>query len=151
MATNDRPTPRILIVDDNEADIELLREAFSENGIVADFTVATSGQAALDLLRTNETCAPDMILLDLQMPSMDGHQVLTALKSDAATRSIPVVMMTSSERAEDIAAAYGNAVTTYIVKPVQWGRLLNTVKALEQFWFNAARLPVAARGREAIR
>ncbi|HYE06243.1 MAG TPA: response regulator [Planctomycetota bacterium] len=144
MATTERPAPRILIIDDNNADIELVREAFSENDIAATFTVANSGQQALDLLRSADTPAPDMILLDLQMPAMDGQQVLNALKADAATRSIPVVMMTSSERPEDISEAYGNAVSTYIVKPVQWGRLLNTVKSLEQFWFNAARLPRAA-------
>ena len=150
MATADKRIPHILMVDDNQADAELVREAFAENSIEANFHVAASGEEALAFLRRDAAHAqapqPDLILLDLQMPTMGGHEVLTQIKADARLRSIPVVVMTSSEHPQDVATAYDNAANTYIVKPVQWGRLLNTVKSLEQFWFNAARLPTAAAG-----
>jgi chemotaxis family two-component system response regulator Rcp1 len=143
-------SPIVLIVDDNPADVDLIREAFAENGIDARIDVAEGGAQAIRRLRGEEPEAdaarPDLVLLDLRMPSIDGHQVLSAIKGDPRLRSIPVVVMTSSELPEDVANAYGAAANTYIVKPVQWGKLLNTVKSLEQFWFNAATLPAAPAG-----
>ena len=145
MATVKR-VPEVLIVDDNQADVELLREAFAENGIEAAIHIASGGADALAFLRREaghrDAPRPDLVLLDLKMPAIDGHQVLDAIKGDERLRAIPVVVLTSSEHPEDVEAAYGRAANTYIVKPVQWGRLLNTVKSLEQFWFNAATLPV---------
>jgi two-component system, chemotaxis family, response regulator Rcp1 len=143
-------SPNVLIVDDNPADVELIREAFAENGIAACIEVAEGGAQAIGRLRREEPYAtaarPDLVLLDLRMPSVDGHQVLSAIKGDPRLRAIPVVVMTSSEHPADVASAYGAAANTYIVKPVQWGRLLNTVKSLEQFWFTAATLPAEPAG-----
>ena len=148
MPDADKPMRNVLIVDDNPADIELIREAFAENGIDACIEVAEGGAQALAWLRGDGAGGPpprpDLILLDLKMPSVDGHQVLQAIKADPRMRQIPVVVMTSSEHPDDVANAYASAANTYIVKPVQWGRLLNTVKSLEQFWFNAATLPAGS-------
>ncbi len=137
--------PVILLIDDNPGDIHLTQEAFREIGHRARFLVAENGADALDMLRKQgehaATPTPDFILLDLNLPRMDGRELLRAIKGDELLRRIPTVILTTSNRRQDVEQCYALFANSYIVKPVQWDQFLKIVKSLEHYWFNVASLP----------
>jgi CheY-like chemotaxis protein len=129
----------LLLVEDNYGDVLLAREAFCSAKIRNNLTVAGDGEEALSMLRRQGEYAgqprPDLILLDLNLPRMDGREVLQAIKEDAELQSIPVIVLTSSNAEIDVVKSYQLNANGYIVKPVNFERLQEIVASLESFWF----------------
>jgi chemotaxis family two-component system response regulator Rcp1 len=130
----------LLLVEDNHGDVILTTEAFRSAKIANNLSVAADGEQALAMLRREAAYAdqarPDLILLDLNLPRMDGREVLTALKADPDLRRIPVIVMTSSKSDIDVLSAYDLRASGYVIKPVDFGRLQEIVASLESFWFS---------------
>ncbi len=140
-----KKTIHILLVEDNEGDILLVKEAFEEAKIIIDLSVVTNGQSALDFLNKEEPYqneeSVDLVLLDVNLPILNGHEVLHQAKSDPKLRSIPIIMLTTSSSPKDIDSAYANHVNSYITKPVNVNDFLKVVTGIEKFWINIVTLP----------
>ncbi len=138
-------SPRILLVEDNAGDVRLTREALLEADVAVDLVAVPDGEQALEYLRGEGEHAgaprPDLILLDLNLPRKDGREVLEEIKADPGLRSIPVVVLTSSESEKDILRAYELHANCYVSKPVDLGQFLDVVKAIEGFWVEIVKLP----------
>ena len=138
-------TIEILLVEDNPGDARLTLEAFKEGKVINNLTVIHDGVEALAYLRREGRHAtavtPDLILLDLNLPKMDGREVLAAIKEDPSLRSIPVVVLTTSASQDDVARAYGQHANCYITKPVDLDQFLRVVQSIENFWLSLVRLP----------
>lgn len=134
------PGRRILLIDDNPNDVELALAAFEQGQLAHDVVVAQSGQEALDYLLGRGRFAgqrpviPVVILLDLNMPHMDGMAVLRAIKAEPALREIPVVMLTTSREEADIEGCYRLEASAYVVKPVDFGDFIEAVRTIGVFW-----------------
>lgn len=137
----------ILLVEDNSADVRLTREALREGKLHNKLHVATDGVDAMAFLRREgpyaDAVRPDLILLDLNLPKKDGREVLEDIKADASLRTIPVVILTSSEAEQDILRAYDLHANCYVTKPVDLDQFIHVVKTIEQFWFAIVKLPEA--------
>ena len=135
----------ILLVEDNPGDVDLAREALEEGKVRNSLHVVGDGEAALDFLRGKGAYAaaprPDLVLLDLNLPKMDGRQVLAEIKSDPALRSIPVVVLSTSRAEEDILKTYNLHANCYITKPIDLHQFIKVVQAIEEFWFTIVKLP----------
>jgi chemotaxis family two-component system response regulator Rcp1 len=135
----------ILLVEDNEADVRLTQEVFAEGKFRNNLTVANNGVEALACLRKQgnfkNSARPDLMLLDLNLPIMDGWEVLTQIKEDPACRSIPVVILTTSKAEEDILKAYKLHSNCYITKPVDLDQFVTVVRYIEDFWLAIVKLP----------
>jgi CheY-like chemotaxis protein len=131
---------RILLVEDDPKDIELTIEALGEHSLANEIAVARDGTEALDYMYRRGIFAsrpegnPIVILLDLKMPKVDGIQVLNQLKSDERTRSVPVVILTSSRETRDLDECYKLGVNAYVVKPVRFAEFIEAVKGIGVFW-----------------
>ncbi len=125
---------RILLVDDNPNDLELAMVAFEKSGRAPEVTVARSGQEALRLLRQVEGRLPDVVMLDLNMPQMDGLSVLSAIRAQPGLEGLPVVMLSTSREERDIRACYERGASAYVVKPVEFEQFLTTLSATSDFW-----------------
>lgn len=136
---------KILLVEDNPGDAELMRLAFETAGINCDLQVADSGEKALDYLEAPEPSAPQLILLDLNLPGMSGHDVLRRIKSNAALKCIPVIALSSSASDEDIGLSYELAANSYVQKPADMAGFVRVVEAIGAFWFSTAMLPAQLR------
>jgi len=123
----------ILLVDDNEADIELTIELFAEARICNDLHIARNGLEALEFLRDESTPLPDLILLDLNMPVMSGWEVLEALNADEGLRSIPVAVLSASAAGIDVVRTYDLPVAAHAVKPVGFQGMLQIIQAIPGF------------------
>ncbi len=138
----------ILLVEDNPADVRLTMEALKEGKIKNRLTVAKDGIEALEVLRKKGKFANatdvDLILLDLNMPRMDGRAVLAEIKQDPELKHIPVVIMTTSKAEEDIVKSYNLHANCYIVKPIDLDKFIEVVKAVEDFWVSIVTLPKSA-------
>jgi two-component system, chemotaxis family, response regulator Rcp1 len=138
-------TAEILLVEDNPADVRLTMEALKECKIINRLNVVEDGVDALDFLRRQGRYAdaprPDLILLDLNLPRKDGREVLAEIKSDERLRLIPTVVLTTSSADEDLLKAYGLHANCYVTKPVDFGRFIEVVQRLEEFWFSIVKLP----------
>jgi two-component system, chemotaxis family, response regulator Rcp1 len=138
-------TVEILLVEDNPGDARLTLEAFKEAKVINHLSVVSDGVEALAYLRRQDRYAsaatPDLILLDLNLPRMDGREVLAAIKEDAALRTIPVVVLTTSSSQDDVARAYGHHANCYITKPVDLDQFLKVIQSIESFWLSLVRLP----------
>ncbi len=138
-------TPRILLVEDNPADVDLAQEAFRECGIRAHFYIAQDGQEAWDLLTNSgpygDVRAPDFIILDLNLPRLHGRDLLARIKSHERLRRIPTIILTTSNRQQDIEACYDLLANTYIVKPPRWDEFLGMIRSIDQYWLHTAQLP----------
>jgi CheY-like chemotaxis protein len=136
---------KILLVEDNPADAELTRETLAQSKILVNMSVVSDGLEALAFLRREGDYAnanrPDLLLLDLNMPRMDGREVLAEMKGDPSLRRIPVVILTSSEAESDVAKSYDLHASAYVVKPVDLSGFDQIVKAIESFWFSVVRFP----------
>ncbi len=135
----------VLLVEDNPGDVRLTREALKEGKVRNNLSVAPDGVEALAFLRRQGRYAgaprPDLILLDLNLPKKDGREVLEEIKADPALRTIPVVILTTSEAERDIARAYDLHANCYITKPVDLDQFITVVKSIEDFWFTIVKLP----------
>ena len=138
---------KILLAEDSENDIDLTLAALASNHVANEVVVVRDGEEALDYLHCRGTYAdrhpenPALVLLDLKMPKVDGIEVLRALKSNPATRTIPVVIMTSSNEEKDVVATYQLGANSYIVKPVQFEAFLETVAKIGLYWVLTNRVP----------
>ncbi len=135
----------VLLVEDDPGDVLMTREAFEHNKVRNRLSVVADGVSALEFLRKEGQYAdaptPDLILLDLNLPRMDGREVLEALKSDAAMRSIPVVVLTTSEAEEDVVRSYSLHANAYVTKPVDFDRFIDVVRQIDEFFVEVVRLP----------
>lgn len=136
---------RILQVEDNPGDAELTREALSASRLHVSIDTVGDGQDALDYLRNvspfENAPRPDLILLDLNLPRMDGGQVIAAIKEDPKLRSIPVVILTSSAAESDIVESYARGASCFVTKPVGLDEFQKIVRSVGDFWFTIVRLP----------
>ncbi|MBF0562218.1 MAG: response regulator [Alphaproteobacteria bacterium] len=140
------PPFTILLVEDDPADAHLVQAAFIENRVLVDLRHVMDGVEAFNYLRRHgeshrDAVRPDLILLDLNMPRMDGREFLTAIKIDDALRSIPVVILTTSEVERDIVASYKLGAAGYIVKPVDFEQFIAAIKSLKDYWCSVVRVP----------
>lgn len=135
----------ILLVEDSAADIRLTEEALKEGKVQNNLNIARDGEETLQFLKKEEPFPnaprPDLILLDLNLPKKDGREVLQEIKADDDLKSIPVVVMTTSQAEEDIIKAYNLNANCYITKPVDLDKFIDVVKSIEDFWLTIVRLP----------
>ena len=135
----------ILLVEDDPADVELTQETMANAKVMINLHVVGDGVEALDFLRRQgkyrEARRPDLILLDLNLPRMDGRTFLSELKADNQLKTIPVVVLTTSQAEEDIVRSYRLGANCYITKPVGLKEFARVVNAIENFWFTIVRLP----------
>lgn len=141
-----RPVPiAVLLVEDDPGDVLLIREAFEQNKVHNDLSVAGDGVEALAFLRREGEYAdaqrPDLILLDLNLPRMDGRELLSVIKEDEDLRSIPVVVLTTSEAEEDIVKSYKLHANAYVSKPVDFDRFIEVVRQIDEFFVSVVKLP----------
>ena len=138
----------ILLVDDNEGDILLTKEALEEARIVNRISVAYDGMQALSFLKKQppfrDQELPDLILLDINLPRMDGTELLGIIKNDPDLKRIPVIMLTTSSSERDILLSYDNHANCYITKPVDLDRFMDVVRTIEDFWISIVKLPKTA-------
>jgi CheY-like chemotaxis protein len=135
----------ILLVEDNEGDILLTKEAFEEARIHITLSVVKDGMDALEFLnkqgRHQLADRPDLILLDINLPKKNGHEVLKYIKEKDGIKSIPVIMLTTSSAEKDINLSYSNYVNCYITKPVEVDDFMEVVGTIEDFWISIVKLP----------
>lgn len=140
----------ILLIEDNPGDVRLAQEAFKEGNINVDLNIAMDGMEAIDYLRKvgqySTAATPDLVLLDLNLPKKDGREVLSDIKADPSLRSIPVVILTTSNAEQDILNSYNLHVNCYINKPVDFDRFFDIIQKIEEFWLNIAILPSMVGG-----
>lgn len=136
----------VLLVEDNPGDVRLITEALKDARIHVHISVAQDGVEALKLLRREGKYAtaalPDLILLDLNLPKMNGHEVLASIKQDGDLRRIPVVIVTSSKADQDIEASYNLHANCFVSKPVDLDQFFKVVEAIRDFWFVVVKLPL---------
>jgi CheY-like chemotaxis protein len=135
----------ILLVEDNPADIRLTVEGLKEAKVANNLHAVRDGNEALDFLfrqgRHDAAPRPDLVLLDLNLPGIDGREVLRQVKQDPALRAIPVVVITSSEAEADIIKSYESHANCFISKPIDFEGFLHVVRSIENFWFTVVKLP----------
>ena len=136
----------ILLVEDNPNDIEITRRALEKGQVKNQLTIARDGQEALDILfgGGGQTPLPGLILLDLNLPKVDGREVLSRIKTDPELKRIPVIVLTTSTREEDIVRSYDLGVNTFISKPVRFEDFIKVVTAIQEYWIVIATLPPPA-------
>ena len=130
----------ILLVDDSEADVRLTTEALKEAKLHNRIHIAYDGESAMEYLRKPGQRRPDLILLDLNLPGMDGREVLAEIKTDPELAIIPVVILTTSRAEEDIIKTYRLHANCFITKPVDFQQFIRVVQSIEHFWFSIVRL-----------
>ena len=132
----------ILLVEDSAPDAMLIREALREAGVEAAIEVVTDGEQAM--ARLTRGPAPDLMLLDLNLPRKDGREVLAEMSADAVLREIPVIVLTTSSAPHDVRFAYQHCANSYVRKPLGLDRLVETARSIRDFWFGTATLPSQA-------
>src|SRR5665213_1900144 len=134
----------ILLVEDNPGDVRLTREALNEAHVRNNLTVAKAGAEALAMARReppyDAAPRPDLVLLDLNLPRLDGRQVLAEMKADPELRRIPVVVLTTSKAEEDVLRSYDLYANSYITKPVDFEQFIKVVHSIEEFWLSIVTL-----------
>lgn len=136
----------ILLVEDNPNDVEITLRALKKGQINNRMTVARDGQEALDILldvKNGSVPRPCLVLLDLNLPKVNGHEVLKRMKTDPELRGIPVIVLTASTREEDIVRSYDLGVNTFISKPVEFEDFIKVVMTIQDYWIVVATLPPA--------
>lgn len=135
----------VLLVEDNPADAELTRLSLRKTKIRLDLRHVLDGEDALHFLRKQgphaDAPTPDLVLLDLNLPRIDGWQVLAEVRADPALSHLPVVVLTTSRNEEDVLSSYRSHANCYITKPVDVAAFMRIVQSLEEFWFTVVTLP----------
>ena len=135
----------ILLIEDNEGDILLTTEALNEGKIANKIAIIKDGQSAIEYMnkkgRYEAIEFPDLILLDVNLPKMNGHEVLKSFKSNEKIKHIPVIMLTTSSSEKDIFQSYNNYANCYITKPISVNSFLEVVASIENFWISIVQLP----------
>jgi CheY-like chemotaxis protein len=135
----------ILLAEDNPGDADLAKEALEESKLKNQLFIVSDGQEALDFLyrkgKYQDVPRPDLILLDLNMPRVDGREVLKIVKQDKDLRSIPIVILTTSRADEDIIKSYNLHANCYISKPLDLDKFIEVVHNIENFWISIVTLP----------
>jgi CheY-like chemotaxis protein len=135
----------ILLVEDNPGDILLTTEAILEGKIVDRISVVNDGEEAIlfleDIITNSKKKFPDLILLDVNIPKKNGHEVLAHIKDHDHLKQIPVIMLTTSSSEKDIISSYKNRVNCFITKPVEVDDFIKAVSEIEKFWFKIVQLP----------
>lgn len=141
---NGKPV-HFLLVEDNEGDILLTTEAFEEGKINNILSVARDGEEAVNFLekkgKYKDAETPDLVILDINLPKMNGHEVLNFIKQNEKLRHIPVIMLTTSSSESDVLKAYQQHVNCFITKPVEVSDFLKAVMDIEGFWVTLVKLP----------
>ncbi len=136
---------RILLVEDNGADVRLTREALKEGRVANRLDVVEDGVEAMDYLRQRGAYAaalrPDLILLDLNLPRMNGMEVLAEVKCNQDLKRIPIIVLTTSDAEQDILKTYDLHANCYITKPIDLDKFMDVIKVIEAFWFTIVKLP----------
>jgi CheY-like chemotaxis protein len=137
----------VLLVEDDPGDVVIAREAMAAGQLSTHLEVVTDGVEALDYLRGQGSYAkakrPDLILLDLNLPRMSGHEVLAEVKADPALRRIPVVVLSTSVAEQDISRSYDLHASVYVAKPVDFDAFTDVVKQIDDFFGTVAQLPAS--------
>lgn len=143
----------ILLVEDSPGDVHLTREALSEARVANRLHVVGDGVEAMAFLRRQgkhtQAVRPDLVLLDLNLPRMDGRKVLAAIKDDPELRQIPVIVLTTSNDDADVLRSYNMHANCYLVKPVDVNSFFEQVRSLEEFWLAVVKLPPVQTGSAA--
>jgi chemotaxis family two-component system response regulator Rcp1 len=133
---------RILLVEDSLADIELTLDALSGAKIANDVVVMRDGASAMQYLRsTTDGHHPDLVILDLNLPRMTGHEVLAAMRADDSLRRLPVAVLTTSSAESDVAQTYDLGANCFLTKPVNIDQFVHVVQSIDDFWLGLVRLP----------
>ncbi len=135
---------QVLLIEDNPGDAELTRQSLAVSKLPINLTVLDDGEKALQYLRKSppyqKADRPDLLLLDLNLPKLSGGEVLREIKTDKHLKSLPVIVLTSSEEEMEISKCYHAGANCYIVKPVDFDSFMNVVKMIETFWFSVVKL-----------
>ena len=145
MTDSDGASADILLVEDNPGDVRLTREAFAELGLESRLHVVNDGEEALEFVfqrgEYDDAPRPDLVLLDLNLPKVDGLEVLEEIKGDPELRRIPVVVLTGSKAEEDIVESYERHTNAYLTKPIDPQEFVDLVQSFESFWLSLVKLP----------
>jgi len=143
-----KPTHAILLVEDNPADIKITERALRESAMPVQLIVARDGQEAIDYLQRSGSQAgrdewrrPDLIVLDLNLPRLSGQEVLRRVRSMAGFRTVPIIVLTTSRREEDIQDVYAAGANTYFEKPADFDRFIEVLRTIKRYWLDMALLP----------
>jgi chemotaxis family two-component system response regulator Rcp1 len=135
----------ILLVEDNPADVRLTVEVFKDSRVTNHISVAADGEEALTFLqkrgRYSGADRPDLIILDLNLPRKDGREVLSDIKADPELKTIPIIVLTTSDADQDVWKAYNAGVNSYITKPVDLEQFIRIVHSIEDFWLSIVKFP----------
>lgn len=133
----------ILLIEDNEGDILLTTEAFEESRITNQITVIRDGKAAIDYFETlgAKDNIPHLVLLDINLPKKNGHEVLSYIKNNEKYKCIPVIVLTTSSSEKDILLSYQNHVNCFITKPIELNEFMQAIAKIEDFWINIVSIP----------
>lgn len=135
----------VLLVEDDPGDVLMTQEAFADHKLVSNLRVVSDGEQALAYLRREGEHAdaprPDLVLLDLNLPRVDGREVLAAIKADESLKTIPVVVLTTSEAEQDVVDSYRLHANAYVTKPVDFSQFLNVVRQIDDFFLTVVRRP----------
>ncbi len=143
-----KPIHAILLVEDNPADIKITQRALRESGLDVQLIVLRDGQEALDYLLRQGPHAddtnwrrPDLILLDLNLPRVGGQEVLVRVRGQEALSMVPIIVLTTSRRQEDVQAVYAAGANTFIEKPQDFARFVQVLQTIQRYWLETALLP----------
>jgi CheY-like chemotaxis protein len=143
-----KPPHAILLVEDNPADIKITQRALKESGLEVELVVVRDGEEAVDyLLRRGPHASPTdwrepaLVLLDLNLPRMTGREVLERIRGTPELRAVPVIVLTTSRRHEDVQQMYASGANTYIEKPQDFARFVQVLQSIQQYWLDTALLP----------
>ncbi len=132
----------IMLVEDNEGDIVLTQEVFKNSGLLYPLSVARDGEEALDFLykrnKFEKVERPDLILMDINIPKINGKEILASIKNDHELKTIPVIMLTTSSSQDDILDSYKNHANCFITKPLNLEDFVETIGQIKNFWFSIA-------------
>jgi CheY-like chemotaxis protein len=135
----------VLLVEDDPGDTLMIREAFEDNKVRNTLACVTDGVEAMQYLRREgryaEASRPDLVLLDLNLPKMDGREVLKEIKGDDTLATIPVVVLTTSQAEEDVLRSYRLHANAYVTKPVDFDRFIEVVRQIDEFFVTVVKLP----------